>query len=60
MSDTVRIKTKPGDILFEFSADGLYVYVGYKGGARVPRRKAKALRKLLTRWLAGTNPKGGR
>jgi Uri superfamily endonuclease len=47
VSKTVRIKTKPGDVLFEFAPDGLYVYVGYKGGARVKRSKAKRLRRLL-------------
>lgn len=53
MSKTVKLKTKPGDVLFEFAPDGLYVYVGYRGGARVPRRKARKLHERLTKWLEG-------
>lgn len=51
VSKPVRIKTKPGDILFEASDDGLYVYVGHRGGARVSRRKANKLRRLLKAYL---------
>jgi hypothetical protein len=51
MSRTVKLKTKPGDILFEFAPDGLYIYVGYRGGARVRRRKAERLHKALAAWL---------
>jgi hypothetical protein len=52
MSKTLRLKTSSGDVLFEFAPDGLYVYTAYCGGGRVPRRKAKRLRKALTKWLA--------
>jgi hypothetical protein len=58
---TKRVKLRSGhhEVVFELTSDGLHLYTSCCG-ARVPRRKAKALRKLLTRWLAGTTPKGGR
>ena len=39
------------DVLFELASDGLYLYTSCCG-ARVPRRKAKRLRRLLKTYLA--------
>lgn len=46
-----KLKTGPGGVVFEFSADGLFVYSGCCG-VRLDRRKAKRLKRLLKRWLA--------
>jgi hypothetical protein len=37
-------------VVFELTSDGLYLYTSCCG-ARVPRRKAKALRRLLKAYL---------
>lgn len=52
MSKPVRIKTSSGDVLFDLDPDGLHVYTGHCGGGRVPRRKARKLRRLLKAYLA--------
>jgi hypothetical protein len=56
---SVELHSGHHPVVFDLTPDGLHLYTSCCG-ARVPRRKAKALRKLLTKWLAGTKSKGGR
>lgn len=51
---TVRIKTNHGDVLFDFTPDGLWVYAACCGGGRVTRGKAQRLRRALKAWLKTT------
>lgn len=54
-STTVRIKTNHGDVLFDFTRDGLWVYTATCGGGQVSRAKAKRLRRALRAWLKATS-----
>lgn len=60
MDETVRIRTRAGDVLFELTDEGLFLYVDHDGGRHVPRGKAKRLKRALKRWLDLTGSKGGR
>ena len=51
VSKTVTLRSGHHEVVFELTSDGLYLYTSCCG-ARVPRRKAKKLRKALTKWLA--------
>lgn len=51
---TVRLKTNHGDVLFDFTPDGLWIYTATCGGGRVSRRKARRLRRALKAWLKAT------
>jgi hypothetical protein len=46
-----RLRSGHHTVLFEFTPNGLYVYTSCCG-ARVPRRNAKKLSRLLKAWLA--------
>lgn len=50
MSQTFKLPAGHGTVLFEFTSTGLTVYTDCCG-ARVPRRAAKALRRLLKAYL---------
>lgn len=50
MSKTVTVRSGHHEVVFELTSDGLYLYTSCCG-ARVPRRKAKRLRRLLKAYL---------
>lgn len=46
----VKLHSGHHEVVFELTSDGLYLYTSCCG-ARVPRRDAKALRRLLKAYL---------
>lgn len=50
MPKRVTLRSVHHDVTFEFTSSGLYLYTSCCG-ARVPRRNAKRLRRLLKAYL---------